>query len=161
MNIRAQHKYVKVSPKKLRFVAKSIKKLKPVDALSRLHLVQNRSAKMLAKAIKSAVDNGIAVYKISADTLVFAELKIDEGVFLRRMRPGARGMSKPYHRRTSHITVVLESSKKDSNKTKTIEQVKKGEDTQKVVKAQEAKDMKPKVVKTSKTKSKVTTKESK
>ncbi len=113
MRIQAKHKYIKVSPKKLRFVAKSIKALKPVDALSRLQLVQNRSAKMLARAIKSAIDNGVAVHKISADTLTFAEIRIDEGVFLRRMRPGARGMARPYHRRSSHITILLETSKKN------------------------------------------------
>jgi|SRR3989344_5059825 len=125
MNIRAHEKYIKVTPKKMRFVVKSIKMLKPVDALARLNMVQNRSAKMLYKAIKSAVDNGIAVHKISAETLSFAELKIDEGVFLRRMRPGARGMGRPYHRKTSHITVVLEVKGKQTMVQSQVKETKK------------------------------------
>ena len=81
--------------------------------------------KMLYKAIKSAVDNGIAVHKISAETLSFAELKIDEGVFLRRMRPGARGMGRPYHRKTSHITVVLEVKGKQTMVQSQVKETKK------------------------------------
>ena len=130
MNIRAQHKYIKVSPKKLRFVAKSIKGLKPIDAMSKLQLSRTRSAFMLYKSIKSTFYNCFSVYKISADTLSFAELKVDEGVYLRRIRAGARGMARPYHRRSSHITVVLTlSSKKKPVKTAGI--VEKQVDTKK------------------------------
>lgn len=118
MNIRAEHKYLKSSPKKVRFVAKSIKGLTPIVAMSRLLLTRNRSAKLLHAAIKSAVDNGVNAHKLVADNMRFDEIRVDEGVFLRRIRPGARGMAKPYHRRTCHITITLKNEPSIIEKTK-------------------------------------------
>lgn len=107
MIIRAQHKYVKSSPKKLRFIAKNIRELSPLVAMARLLITRNRSARMLYGAVKSAVDNGLSAHKIESGKLKFDEIRIDEGSVLRRIRPGARGMAKPYRRKTSHITVTL------------------------------------------------------
>src|SRR3990167_8448178 len=111
--IKAVIKHLKVSPKKVRFAVSDVRKLSPLVALSRLKLLQNRSTKVLYKVIKSAVDNGVNNNKINADTLQFKEIRIDEGRFLKRMRPGARGMGRPYLRRSCHITVILTSKENE------------------------------------------------
>ena len=107
MEARATIKHTKISPRKLRFLTDAVKSMKPAIALEHLGLSQKRSAKILWKAIKSAVDNGKTVYNMVPEKMVFKTLAIDEGIYLKRYRAGSRGTGKPYMRRTSHITVVL------------------------------------------------------
>jgi large subunit ribosomal protein L22 len=107
MEAKATIRHAKISPRKLRFLTDAVKAMKPTTALDRLGLSQKRSAKVLWKAIKSAVDNGKTVYNMLPEKMEFKTLAIDEGVFLKRYRAGSRGTGKPYKRRTSHITVVL------------------------------------------------------
>lgn len=108
MQSKAIIKHTKISPRKLRFLTDAIRRMKPAVALDYLGLSQKRSAKILLKAIKSAVDNGKTVSNMSPEKMEFRTLSIDEGIYLKRSRAGSRGMGRPYKRRTSHITVVLE-----------------------------------------------------
>ncbi len=115
MEAKATIKYNKISPRKLRFLVAAVKRLKPAVALDYLGLSQQRSAKILGKAIKSAVANG-AAHNMSPEKMEFKKLAIDEGIVLKRFRAGSKGMGKPYTRRTAHITIVLEE--KESKKAK-------------------------------------------
>lgn len=108
MEIKAYIKNLKISPKKLRFLVDEVKKTSPVEAMNKLYYSPKRSAKILWKAIKSAVDNAKRNYGIKEDQLKFKFLIIEEGPRLKRFRPGGRGTVKPYKRRTSHIKIVLE-----------------------------------------------------
>ena len=115
MEVKAYIKNLKISPKKLRFLVDEIKKNLPVEAMNKLYYSPKRSAKILWKAIKSAVDNAQKNYGIKEDQLKFKLFIIEEGPRLKRFRPGGRGTIKPYRRRTSHIKIVLE---KIESKTK-------------------------------------------
>lgn len=135
MEAKAHIKHVRISPTKLRMITDSVKELKPLIALDRLGVSQNRSAKILYKAIKSAMDNGTNNHGMNAEHMQFKVLSVDEGRFLKRFRPGARGMAKPYLRKSSHITVVLnqpgvaQAPKKEiAPKSETKEVEKKAED---------------------------------
>lgn len=108
MEVRAQIKYVRVSPIKLRFLIDAIKVVSPQAALDHLSLSPNKTSKVLYKAIKSAVANGNAKPGFDATKAKFKTLAIDEGPSLRRFRAGPKGMARPYIRKSSHITVVLE-----------------------------------------------------
>lgn len=108
MEVRAQIKYVRISPIKLRTLIDSIKVMSPQVALDHLGLSQNRTAKVLYKAIHSAVANGSSVPGFDAQKATFKTLAVDEGPYLRRYRAGSRGTAKPFVRKSSHITVVLE-----------------------------------------------------
>lgn len=107
MRVQSYSKYVRVSPKKLRFIADAVKKMPPVRALDALAAAPGRSTKILYKTLKSAVDNAINILKLKADMLEFKALLIEEGVRLKRYRRGGRGTAKPYIRPTAHIKVVL------------------------------------------------------
>lgn len=108
MEVRAQIKYVRVSPIKLRFLIDAIRNVSPQVALDHLSLSPNRTSKVLYKAIKSAVANGNAKPGFDATKATFKTLAIDEGPSLRRFRAGPKGMARPYVRKSSHITVVIE-----------------------------------------------------
>ena len=108
MEVRAHIKYVKMSPLKLREIVDAVKVLSPQVALDRLQFSQRRNAKALRKALVSAVANGQGIAGFDPKKAVFKTLKIDEGPFFKRFRPGSRGTAKPYVRKSSHITIVQE-----------------------------------------------------
>jgi len=110
MEFKAYIKNVKISPKKLRFFLPAIKKLTPKESLDYLYYMPNKAAKILYKAIKTAIDNAKNISKTREDLLKFKLLAVEEGLKLKRYRPGGRGTVKPFERRYSHIKIVLEDS---------------------------------------------------
>ncbi len=64
-------KNVIISPKKLRFYLKDIKKLTPVEALEKLFYGQQKATKILYQAIKSAIANAKNSQKIDENLLKF------------------------------------------------------------------------------------------
>lgn len=100
---------IKISPKKLRFLLPVVKKMSPVDAIASLLYIPKRSARILNKAIKSAISNAKLSLKVSEDMLQFKTLKVDEGYVLKRYNAGSKGTANPFKRRSAHITIVLQA----------------------------------------------------
>jgi len=108
MEIIAYSKYIRVSPKKTRLVAKAIAGLSPVVALQQLAFLKKGATKPLAETLKSAIANAENNLKIKKEDLKIKTIEIGEGPRLKRFRAVARGTAHPYKRRTSHIKIVLE-----------------------------------------------------
>ncbi len=111
MDIKAEQKYLLISPKKVRVVVEMIKKLKPSLAVESLSLVGKAAAEPLRKVILSALANA-RVKGISEDTLTFKEIQIGEGPRLKRGQPVSRGQWHPIKKRMSHIRVTLMTTEK-------------------------------------------------
>lgn len=126
------------TPKKLRFLVAEVKKLTPTKAMEKLLYSPQKSAKILYKVIKSAVDNAKATLQIDEHLLKFKLLKIDQGHTLKRYNPGSRGSAKPYRKQFAHISVVVGADAKP---------LKKKEES---IKKQEKEEAKPKVLKVAK-----------
>ncbi len=107
MEAKASVTDVHSTPKKLRILLMDIKKMSPVKAMDHLYYSPKKSATILYKVIKSAVDNAKATLQIDAHLLEFRVLKVDQGHALRRYNPGSRGTSKPYRKQFAHIQVVV------------------------------------------------------
>ena len=107
MEAQAYIKYIKISPKKVRFIIDDIKKMSPRDALNSLFYSPKRSAKVLYKVIKSAIDNAKTNLKTDEQGLKFKTILVEQGPALKRMRPGSKGRANLYKRRSSHIKVIL------------------------------------------------------
>lgn len=107
MEAKASVTDVHSTPKKLRVLLTDIKKMTPVKAMDHLFYSPKKSANILYKVIKSAVDNAKATLQIDANLLEFKLLKVDQGHALRRYNPGSRGNAKPYRKQFSHINVVV------------------------------------------------------
>jgi large subunit ribosomal protein L22 len=120
MEIKAEQKYLLLSPKKIRPIVFVIKKMKPTEAVLRLPFIGKKAAEPLAKVIKQALAN--AKNKgISEETLIFKEIQVGEGPRLKRGKPVSRGQWHPIKKRMSHIRVVLiakESEKKEKEEKK-------------------------------------------
>jgi len=104
------------TPKKLRILVDSIRQMKPIDALDVLMYSPKKSAQILYKVIKSALDNAKATLQLEPHLLKFKLLKVDQGHSLKRYNPGGRGMVKPYRKKYAHISVVLKATEKQEKK---------------------------------------------
>ena len=109
-------KNLPISPKKLRFLLPPLRKISPVGALDYLFYMPKKGAKILRKAIKSAIDAVKSSLKIEENKLKFKTLAVDEGKKLKRFRPGGRGTVKPIVRRFSHLTIILTDEEKNEKK---------------------------------------------
>lgn len=107
MESKATFKNLKISPKKLRMLLPEIKRVSPEQALDYLFNTPKKGAKILYKAIRSAISNATTTLKVDSRLLKFKILSVDQGQALKRFKPGGRGTVKPIKRRFSHITVVV------------------------------------------------------
>jgi len=80
------------------------------EALGILALSQKKPAKLVAKAVRSAVANATQLSKVDVDSLFIKRITVDEGPMLKRWRPRAMGRATRTRKRTSHITVVLDEA---------------------------------------------------
>lgn len=107
MEVKAVARYVRISPTKVRKVARAVKGKPVEDGLSVLGFIPQRSAKVLGKMIRSAVANADQKPEIDVDNLSIANIVVNQGPSLKRFRPRAMGRATRILKRTSHITVVL------------------------------------------------------
>jgi large subunit ribosomal protein L22 len=112
MEIIAKLNYYRMAPRKVRLVAGLIRGKKVNEVLSQLAFTSKRFAPDMAKLLKSAISNAKNNFKIKDEqNLYIKKIKVDEGPTLKRYMPRARGRAAMIRKRTSHITVVLESKK--------------------------------------------------
>ena len=76
-------------------VARTIQGRKATDAVDYLMLVPRKSAKLIAKTLKSAIANAENNNNLSADSLRVKSAIIENGPVLKRFKAGARGSAKP------------------------------------------------------------------
>ncbi len=114
MKAKAIARYVRMSPRKVRLVVDQIRGKSVNEAYAILQFSKKGAAEPVSKTLRSAVAN--AQYKsqdegelVDVDDLFVAEAYVDEGPTLRRWRAAAQGRAAPIRKRTSHITVVVET----------------------------------------------------
>jgi large subunit ribosomal protein L22 len=79
------------------------------EALDILRYTPQAAATPVYKVIASAAANAENNHAMDRDTLVVALAIADEGPTLKRIRPRAQGRAYRIRKRTSHITVEVES----------------------------------------------------
>lgn len=114
MEFVAVSKSVRISPRKIRLVADSVRNLSAVEALDALSLIRKRGAMPLWKTLKSAVSNAANNVKANSQSLKIKSIEVSGGAALKRYHPSTRGRIHPYKKRSSHIKVVLEERSKQS-----------------------------------------------
>ena len=100
-----------MSPKKMREVVRTIQGRKAAAAVDYLMLVPRKSAKLIAKTLKSAIANAENNNNLSADSLIVKSAIIENGPVLKRFKAGAKGSAKPRVKRMSHLRIVLTDGK--------------------------------------------------
>jgi large subunit ribosomal protein L22 len=107
MEVKAIAKSVRISPRKLRLVAYSVKNMSIDDAYRVLEVTNKRAARVVQKTLKSAVANAITNAKLETNNLLIASVTVNESQPFKRFRPSTRGRIHPYKKRGSHLTIVL------------------------------------------------------
>lgn len=107
MKVKAQAKYIRMSPSKVRLVLDQVRGLPAADALVLLKFSERGASDPVYKVLASAVANADNNYGFDAEELVVSECFADEGPTLKRWRPRARGRATAIQKKTSHITIVV------------------------------------------------------
>jgi large subunit ribosomal protein L22 len=105
--VRAQAKYVRISPRKARLVAEHIRGRSVPEARAVLRFTAREAAAELEKVLQSAVSNAEANHGIAEDRLYISAAYVDGGPVMKRWRARARGRVARIRKRTCHITVRL------------------------------------------------------
>lgn len=111
MESRAQVRFLRISPRKVRFVADLIRGKNVLEAYQILDFVKRRAALPIKKTIESAVANMLNdedAGQIDIENLRIKLIYIDGGPMLKRFRPASMGRAVQVRKRTSHITVIVE-----------------------------------------------------
>jgi large subunit ribosomal protein L22 len=108
LEAKARAKYVRVSPRKLRRSVDLIRGRHVEDARRILRLSPLGPNRTLIKVLESAVANAEQKQAIP-ENLMVARAWVDEGPTLKRFRPRAYGRATGIRKRTSHVTVIVET----------------------------------------------------
>ena len=114
MEIKAEQKFVRMSARKVRFVADSIRNQSPKDALEQLEFIRRRAAEPLIKVIKQALANATNNYGQKEEGLMIHRIEVVEGPTYKRWQAVSRGRAHSIFKRTCHIAVFLKSDDKES-----------------------------------------------
>ncbi|MEJ6012785.1 50S ribosomal protein L22 [Corynebacterium sp. H127] len=108
---RATARFVRVTPMKARRVIDLVRGKTVSEAMAILKYAPQAAAEPVAKVVASAAANAENNFGMEPRTLVISEAYADEGPTMRRFQPRAQGRAFIIRKRTSHITVVVESQK--------------------------------------------------
>ena len=100
MEVKACAKTLRIPPRKARLVIDLIRGKDVEEAAAILKFTPNVAAEAVGKVLKSAVAN--------EEKLYVKACYANEGVTLKRFMPRAKGSASAIHKRTSHITVVVD-----------------------------------------------------
>lgn len=103
----AQHRFARISVRKLLPLLDLIRNKYADDALDVLKYMPHRGARMIERVIKSAMANAEDQGVRNVGELVVVDARGDGGPMFKRLMPRARGMAYMVRRRSSHITIGL------------------------------------------------------
>ena len=110
MDFKASTKFVRMSPRKVRYVVDLIRGKSANNALKILRLTNKRSSCAIDKTLRAAIAGASENPDIDIDSLRIKEVRVDGGPVRKWHRTRARGVSAMIKRRTSHISLVLSNT---------------------------------------------------
>jgi large subunit ribosomal protein L22 len=107
MEVHAITRNVRMSAQKMREMVRQIQGLNAVQAQAVLAVVPRKSARFVAKTLKSAIANAENNKGLKPEALRIKEAVAQTASTLRRFTPKARGSAGPILKRNCHIKIVL------------------------------------------------------
>lgn len=105
--MKSKSKNIRVSAQKCRLVADLVRG-KPVSkALTCLQFSEQKSAKIIKKALESAIANAEHNDGADIDLLFVKEIFVDKGTSLKRFSARAKGRGNRIEKQTCHVNVVV------------------------------------------------------
>lgn len=119
---KAQARYVRMSPRKIRLLVDLIRGMQVGRALEQLQLTSKGASDVVVKLLRSAIANAIHNHQMAEASLIVKSVFVDGGPIQYRWMPRAHGRASPIRKRTSHLTIVLEGDVVEGKKKKTVEE---------------------------------------
>jgi large subunit ribosomal protein L22 len=147
MLITATQKYTRQTPRKVRLIANTVKKLPLSKAMEQLAIIERKATLVVSKVVKQAVANAMNNHGYKFEDLELESILVTDGPRYRRFRSVSRGRAHGIIKRVSHVTVTLRTTdelKPAEVKTKSEETEMKAEEAKKVETKTETKKAAPK-----------------
>jgi len=113
LEAKAVERYLRMSPRKIRYVTDMIKSKSIEDAIDILSLTPKAAAIVVKKAIQSAVANATENHKMKEEDLFISRIFVNEGPTLKRFKPRARGRATRIRKRTAHLSIYVSNGKEE------------------------------------------------
>jgi len=107
MKTKAKLMHARISAQKVRLVADQVRGMEVEKALELLTFSNKKAAGLVKGVLDSAIANAEHNDGADIDELKVAEIMIDDGPTMKRIRPRAKGRANRILKRSSHITVVV------------------------------------------------------
>jgi large subunit ribosomal protein L22 len=117
MDVRATVPYLPISAQKLRLVCDQVRGMDADQAISVLQFMPQKGAEFVRKLLASAIANAEENFELNRQDLFIATIFADEGPSQRRVKAGARGRYKPRHKRSAHLTIILQQHRIEERTT--------------------------------------------
>ena len=107
MEAKAVAKYIRISPRKMKFVCDMVRGKQIDEALAILKFHNSKGSKILEKVVKSATANAENNFDMDRDKLYIKDAYANQGPTLKRWRPKAKGAAYKILKRSSHVGAVI------------------------------------------------------
>lgn len=112
MEVKATASQIRISPRKVRVVADSVRNMSVENALISLRVINRRGASVLAKTLESALANAQNNANLDRSKLQIASIIVNEGPSLKRYHASTRGRIHPYKKRSTNVSIILKEATK-------------------------------------------------
>lgn len=113
MRFFAKALYIRFSPFKLRPIVDVIRGKNVRAALNWLATCDLKRAEPIKKMVESAAANAKNLQQLDVSGLVIKDIRVDHGPIFKYFKPGAMGRANVQRKRSSHMSVELESIRKE------------------------------------------------
>lgn len=107
MEVQAITKNIRMSAQKMREVVRQIQGMNASQAVAVLEAVPRKSARIVAKTLKSAIANAENNNRLRPESLRVVQAVAGTAASMRRFTPKARGSAGPIIKRSCHIKIVV------------------------------------------------------
>lgn len=104
-------RYIRISSRKVQIVINLIRGKKVDDALAILMYTPKSASPVVEKLLNSAIANAENNLNLDRGNLYVAEVFANQGPTLKRFWARSHGRADMLHKRSSHITIVLDQAK--------------------------------------------------
>ena len=118
MEVKSTTKFVRLSPKKARDVAREIQGLPVSAALDILAYTPKKAAQLIGKTLRTAIADAENNFALDPDDMFVKEAVIGAGPSFKRFKPRARGSAGAILKRTSHISITLAENEDEPTEEK-------------------------------------------
>lgn len=106
--INVKTRFVRIAPRKLRLVSDLVRGNMVGEAMNTLKFTNKRGAKVVYKALVSAVANAQVKGTMDVDNLYVKKITVDEGPMMKRFMPRAQGRATQIRKKMSHLNITLD-----------------------------------------------------